>query len=311
LLCAILAARCVGGEEGRAKLEPADGRVLHGWGQHTILYEKEALPYIEACGQDCAVVSVYLDLALVDGASDELVQYVKEKEPAFLEEFGDDTEKIRGVLEEYFPSPARFAAFRKRTGKEYIPLMAVMWHRTNDKNIAEGKHDREIESLAEQVKSCGFPVFLRPGSECGPFGYNDKIGQTSREHYAEMFRRFVRIFREKEVDNAAFVWCTVGVESYDYWMEYYAGDEFVDWWGINYFSRRQITGSKRFLEEAKKRKKPVMICESAPAFEGGTVSKNSIERFFKPYFDVFDEHANVKAFVYINLDCPFPPTSPG
>ncbi|MEA1996362.1 MAG: glycosyl hydrolase [Gemmatimonadota bacterium] len=286
--------------EARSKFEPPEGRVLHGWGQHTILYQKETLPYIESCGRYCALISLYTDLSIVNGAGPELIFYAKEKNPKFVE--GLDDAEIKMFIENYFPTPAQFGAFRKITGKNYIPLIAVSWHRSNDRNISEGMHDREIETLAEQVKSCGFPVFLRPGSECGPYGYNDKTGQTSREYYAKMFRRFVDIFRKKGVENASFVWCTVGVEAYDYWMDYYAGDDYVDWWGVNLFSRNQITGCGSFLEEAKKHGKPVMICESAPAFEGGTLSDNSIDSFFKPFFELFDRHGHIKAFVYINID---------
>ena len=45
-----------------------------------------------------------------------------------------------------------------------------------------------------------------------------------------------------------------------------------------------------------------MICESAPAFEGGTGNDRSIERFFVPYFELLEQHGHIKAFVYINID---------
>ena len=291
--------------EKRAKFEPPDGRVLHGWGQHTIRYEKEALPYIMAANHDCAIISVYFDLALVNGATPEIIDLVEETRPEFIERFNGDRKRIAAFIEEHFPSPSQFASFRQRTRKNYIPLIAVSWHGLNDKDIAEGKHDKEITQLADQVKACNFPVFVRPGSEVGPYGYNESRHQTSREHFAKMFRHFVDIFRERQVDNAAFVWCTVGVESYDYWMDYYAGDDYVDWWGINYFRKTQIIGSKAYLEEAEKRNKPVMICESAPALpisNKGTASAKSIDDFFIPYFDMLDANTHIKAFVYINVE---------
>jgi len=291
--------------EKHAKFEPPDGRVLHGWGQHTILYEKEALPYILAAHHDCAIISVYFDLALVNGVTPDILARVETKHPEFIERFNGDTQRIGAFIEEYFPSPSRFASFRQRTRKNYIPLIAVSWHGLNDKDIAEGKHDKEITQLADQVKACNFPVFVRPGSEVGPYGYNETLKQTSREHFAKMFRHCVDVFRKRQVDNAAFVWCTVGVESYDYWMDYYAGDDYVDWWGINYFRRTQIVGSEAYLEEAKKRNKPVMICESAPALpisNKGTASAESIDDFFIPYFGILDKHKHIKAFVYINIE---------
>lgn len=92
------------------------------------------------------------------------------------------------------------------------------------------------------------------------------------------------------------------MEAYDYWLDYDPGDDCVDWWGINAFSRKQILGSRPFLEEARRRGKPVIICESAPAFEGGTVSEQSIDGFFAPLFRTIDEYPQIKALVYINID---------
>lgn len=287
-------------EETRAKFEPADGRVLQGWGQHISLYEREAVPYIRATGRECVIISDYVDLLVLGEITPDTLAYVRQKRPKLAESWGDD--EVRRFLQSFLTTPARFADFRKRTQKRYIPLFGVFWHRSSDKRIAEGRHDSEIRAMAVQVKQCGFPVFLRPGFEFGPYGYLERKGQTSREHYAKMFRRFVDVFRNEGVKNVAFVWNTVGVEAYDYWMDYYPGDEYVDWWGVNLFSRRQIQGSGRFLEEAKKHGKPVMICESAPAFEGGTRNDRSIDRFFAPYFQLIERHSHIKAFVYINID---------
>ena len=304
LALALLAAPGVGeaveAERPRAKFEPPNGRVLHGWGQHISLYEKEAAPYISAVGKDCAIISDYVDLLLIEGITQETIAYVKLAHPKLAE--GRDDEQIRRIVQSFLTTPVQFADFRKRTGKPYVPLLGVFWHRSNDSNIAVGKHDQQIKLLANQVKQCGFPVFLRPGFEFGPYGYTERRGQTSREHYAKMFRRFVEVFRGERVKNAAFVWNTVGVEAYDYWMDYYPGDEYVDWWGINLFSRRQILGSGRFLAEASKHGKPVMICESAPAFERGTGDDGSVEKFFAPYFALIEQHSHIKAFVYINID---------
>lgn len=287
-------------EKTRAKFEPPDGRVLHGWGQHIYLYESEAVPYMRALGKECVIISDYMELTLMSGITQEMIALAKRVFPKLVEGMTDGM--IKQLIQAYNTTPARFAEFRKRSGKQYIPLIGISWRQTNDKNIAEGQHDEQIQALAAQVKKCDFPVFLRPGFEFGPYGYMEKLSLTSREHYAKMFRHFVEIFRSEGVQNAAFVWNTVGVEAYDYWMDYYPGDEYVDWWGVNLFSRGQIVRGDRFLQEAKKRGKPVMICESAPAFEGGTQSEQVIDRFFAPYFELIERHSHIKAFVYINID---------
>jgi len=280
-------------------------QVLHGWGQH-LAFEGELRSYVAAVGHEPAIVSDYMDLLLVDGPTPEWEQECRRR----LER-GDDalakglqfTGQIAQLVESLNTTPARFAEFRTRTRKAYLPLIGVMWWGSNDEAIAAGRHDREICRLAGQVKACGFTVYLRPGFEFGPYGCMEAMtGMVSRKHYVAMFRRFARFFREQGAGNVQWVWNAVGVESFDYWMDYYPGDECVDWFGINLFSRRQIDGSGRFLEEAARRGKPVMICESAPALEGGTSHPDVRERFFVPYFRLIADHAQIQAFVYINMD---------
>jgi len=297
-------------QEQRSRPEPPDGRILHGSAPFMCLYDKEAVPYIEATGHDFVLFSDYMDLLVVDGLTPQLEQayckLVDEKGPQ-LGVDGDAPEsryaKAIELVNAFNTTPRRVAEFRKRTGKPYTPLLGIMWQLSTDEAIASGGHDREIRWLAEQVKACDFPVFLRPGFEFGPYGYMEQMtGMVSREHYVPMFRRFVDIFRDQRVENVIWVWSAVGVESYDYWMDYYPGDDYVDWFGINFFAKHQIAGAGPFLAEAKRRGKPVVICESAPAFEGGVADPDVWQHFFEPYFSLISASPNIKAMVYVNLD---------
>jgi hypothetical protein len=310
-----------------AVLNVPAGRVLHGWGQHLFLYDTEARAYAQAIGREPTILSDYMDLLLVEGLTPALLEAYEEAlhdrrrargardgdVQLRDDEVADDTltgRRLGRVLEMHNTTPADFAVFRKKAAAPYTPLLGVMWHLTNDRRIAAGEHDEQIIALARQVKACDFVVMLRPGFEFGPFGYMEKAGMVSREHYASMFRRFVDIFRNQQVDNAVFVWNTVGVESYDHWMDYYPGDAYVDWFGLNLFSRQQIEGCGRFLDEAAARDKPVIICESAPAFEGGSTDPRVWERFFGPYFELMHQRDEIRAMVYINLDWSHLPAGP-
>ena len=281
-------------------IELADGCVLHGWGQQIAYYQKEALPYIAACGAEPAIISDYADLGLVHGATPQVIAWARQQHSQVVGEMDD--EALAKLIDKLSVTPAKFMRFRRQQGKDYMLLLGVSWFRFTDEAVAGGAMDAAIELLADEAKSCDGPVMLRPGYEFGPHGITGQKGQTTREHYASMFRHFVDIFRRRGATNVAFVWNTVGVEAYDYWMDYYPGDDYVDWWGVNLFSTNQIAGCGPFLAAARDHGKRVIICESAPAFAGGTTDPNVIERFFTPYFDLLAEHDHIQAFVYINVD---------
>jgi len=106
----------------------------------------------------------------------------------------------------------------------------------------------------------------------------------------------------------AFYWlCEINFSSRNFYLEpYYPGDDYVDWFGIDVFYARHITGKYKpvedFLKLAKKHKKPVMIGESTAAGVGVLDGEKSWSDWFKPYFELIKNHKQIKAFCYINWD---------
>jgi hypothetical protein len=74
----------------------------------------------------------------------------------------------------------------------------------------------------------------------------------------------------------------------------------VDWWGINYFTSEQISRSDDFILDAKTRNKPVMICESCPIQNSGTLNPANWADWFVPYFNKIRQFGHIKAFIYIS-----------
>ncbi len=87
-------------------------------------------------------------------------------------------------------------------------------------------------------------------------------------------------------------------------MAWYPGDDYVDWWATDLFSVGQFWRdcNLAFIEEAKKRGRPVMIAESTPQYIGVTDGVKDWLSWFEPYFQFIKLHPNVKAFCYINWD---------
>jgi hypothetical protein len=97
--------------------------------------------------------------------------------------------------------------------------------------IANGSHDAEIRRHADAFNDFGSPAYLafhhEPENDLSSFG-------TPNE-YAAAFRHIVQVFRDRGVDNVAFVWnlmaWSFNPKSDRDPMDYYPGDGFVDFVG--------------------------------------------------------------------------------
>ena len=169
--------------------------------------------------------------------------------------------------------------------------------RTQDR-LVEGKFDDDLRTAARVLRDTKRPVFIRPGYE-----FNGNWNAYDPDVFIEAFRKIVGIFRDEKAENVAFVWC-YAAGGRPYFMQWYPGDEYVDWWGIDIFMPRNITSKHavRFLDAAIEHRKPVMICESTPKKVGVLEGEKSWARWFEPYFDLVRSRNEIKGFCYINWD---------
>lgn len=159
--------------------------------------------------------------------------------------------------------------------------------------VADGKYDEQLEKLLKDLKQLGVPIYIRIGYECnGPWnGYQP-------ESYKKAFRHITQMIRKCGI-NAATVWCP-HPNDLEQAMNYYPGDEWVDWWAVDIFSSDQIQDCKPLIAEAHKHNKPVMIGESTPRYIGVLDGEESWRKWFEPYFELIRTSPGIKAFCYIN-----------
>ena len=140
------------------------------------------------------------------------------------------------------------------------------------------------------------PVFLRPGYE---FGGNGRGSLASKTYWVSAWRRIYDIFQQEGAQNVAFVWNTLDAEDF---MDYYPGDNYVDWWAINVFGNNadQNWFINYFIQEAAVHQKPVMIAESTPRAVGSVGGQLSWDLWYRPYFSLISKYPHLKAFCYIN-----------
>jgi hypothetical protein len=178
----------------------------------------------------------------------------------------------------------------------YSPGFDILKPKDITAKIAQGNYDHRIKELAHLFIKMKTPSFLRPGYE---FGGNGQGQHASKQHWATAWKRIFEIFKNEGAENVVFVWNTLDAKDY---LEYYPGDEYVDWWGINIFCNNSDENKfiARFLMDAKRHRKPVMIAESTPRYVGSRQGKESWQKWYEPYFNLILKYPQLKAFCYIN-----------
>ncbi len=264
------------------KFEPPDGRVIHGLGQYVPVDYDSAENWQMVTDYQNAIVHVpviYSIYAAIDSALDAL----------------DPLDYVDVTTNHGYPYALLIGLFLTEETRTNIPVQKYL----------NGNLDAQIIKLANRIKEVEHttPVFLRPGFE---FGHNNQGTHTDNgldpNDFISVWQYIYDIFDQQNVSNVAWVWNTVNPDDFSY-MNWYPGDNYVDWWGINYFSVNQMNNSSGFLSDAATQGKPVMICESAPTIpesDGGTTNSANWVDWFIPYFDLIKNTTHMKAFVYIS-----------
>jgi hypothetical protein len=178
----------------------------------------------------------------------------------------------------------------------YGPGFNIMDPKDITHEIARGDHDDKIRELARLFIEMKTPIFLRPGYE---FGGNGRGRYASVRFWVSAWKRIFRVFETEGAKDVAFVWHTLDAGNY---IEYYPGDEYVDWWAISIFGNHADKDAflNSFIQDAQRHKKPVMIAESTPRFVGSGQGETSWRKWYVPYFTLISKSRHVKAFCYIN-----------
>jgi hypothetical protein len=159
-------------------------------------------------------------------------------------------------------------------------------------DVLAGSYDANIQSLGNWLKQSQQPVFLRIGYE---FDFKDN-GYDPKK-YEQAYRYIVDRLRAQGVDNVAYVWHSAASMNHaGNFMEWYPGDNYVDWFAVSYFSPLQTKTVDAFAALAVRHGKPLMIAESTPA--GFYTSRGRMEWFSK-FFDLI-QRRHIRVVSYIN-----------
>lgn len=145
--------------------------------------------------------------------------------------------------------------------------------------IARGRYDGYLRRSAHLAKLWGKPVMARFAQEMNgswaPWEQGH-VGSTPRS-FILAWRHVVSVFRQAGADNVIWVWCPNVNTGHLQFMQYYPGDSWVDWVGLDGFNWGGSIGWRSFSEifagsyeeVARETSKPIVIAETGSGQTGG------------------------------------------
>lgn len=174
--------------------------------------------------------------------------------------------------------------------------------------------DDYLRGIADQIRDSGARVFLRFASEMnGPWvKYHG-----DPELYIEKWRLITEVMRDR-APNVAMVWCPYATPEGNR-DDYYPGDEWVDWVGVNFYSVTYFNQNRNtpafhikpsdFLDsiyEKYAERKPIMIGEYGTTHFSRLENKNfrafAINNIQTLFRDLKRRFPRVKAINYFNVN---------
>lgn len=177
--------------------------------------------------------------------------------------------------------------------------------------ILDGTHDAVIRARARKVAEFGHPLFVRWGYEMNgswmPWsGYQN--GKSAAK-YKAAWRYLHDMFTAEGARNAVWVWAPNAqdnpAEAWNDFRNYYPGDAYVDWVGIDGYNWGTTESWSRWesfasvfgrVYSAYASRKPIMIAEVGSTELGGSKS----QWILRTAAAVRDRFPSIAAFVYFN-----------
>ncbi len=194
-----------------------------------------------------------------------------------------------------------------------VPQIGLsMPHNGGEEKIADGSYDNALAAFVAGMRALApRPAFIRIGYE-----FNGPWNGYKPDSYIGAWKRIEQFVRNDSVTSKtlALVWDRTCDETNDA-MDWYPGDDDVDWWGINIYSDHSAPGDtgcvEPFLKTAQSRGFPVMLGEVTPRGKN-TSDASAWHEWFVPYFDtLLKGYPGIKFTSYINRAWNFNPAYKG
>ncbi|GEM_PF-3092893 len=273
-----------------AAMEPPAGRILNGWGQFSLEWDKG-----DAVGA---------------GDAKDLESFERAMKPFAPSLISFYTALDRNVMPEF---AQRYEGFARKKGF-FVAQIGVNFQATQ-RDTSQGMRDPEIVMLMDTIRDAGNPALIRIG-----YDFNNPRMPYDPSLYIMAFRKIIDRLREAHLDRAATVWSAAAAGfGGPHFMRWYPGDDVVDWWGISLFGDFDKPQLNEFLAGARTHRKPVVICEASPVFQTsaagvvrGPKSDQEAAAWYGKLAALIREHPEIQAVVLTSIDWRrLPPALPG
>lgn len=174
-------------------------------------------------------------------------------------------------------------------------------------DIVAGTFDDMLTQRAKEAAELTEPVFLDFAAEMNE---EEGWGGHDPELYVAAFRHIHDIFEANDADQVVWVWAPNNVDTQDApaALEYYPGDDYVDWTGIDGYNwgtsdpdfewQSFESVFRDMYDDLHKLGKPIIIGEMASAEEGGS-KPEWIEQVVPT---LTQEFSDIRAVVWFDVD---------
>jgi hypothetical protein len=192
--------------------------------------------------------------------------------------------------------PERLGEFERMLEKYPNAVFQVGLGMVGDLDAIDGGElDAKIKEMGKVFKRSRRPVYLRVGYE-----FDLEGNHYEPVPYIHAFRRVRDLLTRAGVDNVSYVWHSVAFGVDETTMNWYPGDDYVDWFGATCFGGT-LSDMVKIANLAALHGKPLMLAEATPRGIGVTAGVKSWRKWFVPTFD-FIARYDVRAFCYISWD---------
>lgn len=265
-----------------AAIEPPKGRVYHGWGQFSSLWNQGA----PAGTGDEKDLEAYQ-------------QAVKPFRPVMLSFYTEPDPKALPIfVQRYKKVAAERGCFVAQIG---LSLNSVL------QEVANGERDPELVLLADSLHESHNPALLRIGNEI-----SGSWNPSDSSKYIKSFRSIVGRLREAHASNVAAVWAAMpsSFEGVDY-MRWYPGDDVVDWWSVSIVGFQDFDQPKlaAFLDFARAHHKPVLIGFASPVLSSkvpaqmrGPSGNAQASEWYRKFAELLRRRPEIQAVTIVSVD---------
>lgn len=197
--------------------------------------------------------------------------------------------------------------------KDLTPILVLGIDKSLYGRLQQGEFDEGLERIAFLIKALERPVYLSLGVEV-----NSPLYMNDPSKFVDAYRYCADKIRSFNVPDLSLVWYVVGMnpgyEERDV-MEWYPGDEYVNWLGISVFKitedhfaeKTKFTDPNydRLIEVSRTQQIPIMVIESSASTiirDFGFKDDTLWNFWYRPFFSFIEENEEIKAVCHVTQD---------